>query len=100
METKKKYTVEEYEIAKKSVEEKIGFYIHLSCYLIVNGFLSFISLRNGGYFWPIFPIAGWGIGLIFHGLGVFGFFNSSAWKEKQIRKELEKQRRIRNGNDF
>lgn len=98
MEAQKNYTVEEYEIAKKAVEEKIGFYIHLSCYLIVNGFLSFLSLRNGGFFWPIFSIAGWGIGLIFHGLGVFGFFNSSTWKEKQIRKELEKQRKIRTNN--
>ncbi|MGB6083217.1 2TM domain-containing protein [Moheibacter sp.] len=97
MEPKHNYTTEEYQRAKKAVEEKIGFYIHLACYLIVNGYFAFLSLKDGGHFWAIYPMAGWGIGLAFHGLGVFGFFNNSAWKERQVQKELEKQRRIRDG---
>lgn len=97
MEPKYNYTTEEYQRAKKAVEEKIGFYIHLACYLIVNGYFTFLSLKNGGHFWAIYPLAGWGIGLAFHGLSVFGFFNNSGWKERQVQKELEKQRRIRNG---
>lgn len=95
MEPKKNYNEEEYEKAKKTVEEKLGFYVHLICYLIVNSFFVYLNLKKGGGFWAIYPIVGWGIGLVFHGLGVLGFFNNSSWKDRQIQKELERQRRIR-----
>src|SRR3954447_11981261 len=41
--------------------------IHLTFYLIVNALLIGIwAATGGGYFWPIWPILGWGIGLGCH----------------------------------
>ena len=96
MNTNENYTTEEYQNAKKTVEERLGFYIHLTCYVLVNSFFVFLNLKNGGYFWAIYPIAGWGIGLVFHGLSVFSFFNNNNWKQRQIHKEIEKQRKSNN----
>lgn len=93
MEPNKNYSTEEYQQAKKAVEERLGFYVHLTAYILVNAYFVFLSVRNGGYFWAIWPMAGWGIGLTFHGIGVFGFFNNNSWKNKQIQKELEKRRK-------
>lgn len=93
MEPNKNYSTEEYQQAKKAVEERLGFYVHLTAYILVNAYFVFLSVRNGGYFWAIWPMAGWGIGLAFHGIGVFGFFNNNSWKNRQIQKELEKRRK-------
>jgi len=90
------YTSREYREAKKRVNERIGFYVHLIVYLIVNSFFHILNFIQGEPYWAIFPAAGWGIGLFFHGVGVFGFFNNSTWKQKQIKKEIEKQRKHRN----
>lgn len=94
MEINQKFSTEEYQEAKKAVEERFGFYVHLTAYILVNSFFVFLSLKNGHYFWAIWPIAGWGIGLMFHGISVFGFFNNTGWKQRQIQKELEKRRKL------
>ena len=40
---------------------------HLLAYVLVNAFLLTIwALTGAGFFWPAFPLAGWGIGLVFH----------------------------------
>ena len=44
------------------------FKTHLTFYLLVNVFLIGIWAASGaGYFWPIWPMLGWGIGLAAHG---------------------------------
>src|SRR3954454_16536401 len=41
--------------------------IHLTTYLVVNLLLIGIwAASGGGYFWPIWPILGWGIGVGCH----------------------------------
>ena len=82
-----------YELAKKRVEEKRGFFIHLAIYIVVNIMLVLVwrFADGGGFPWFIFPLAGWGIGLLFHFLGVFVFggkLNGAA-----IEKEAERIRR-------
>jgi hypothetical protein len=63
-----------YELARKRVEARHGFYTHLAVYIVVNIMLFLIWFFTGRDFpWFIFPLGGWGIGLIFHGLGVFVF---------------------------
>lgn len=89
------YSASEIEEAKKHINERIGFYIHLFIYLLANLGFHLFNWYTGGFYWAIFPLLGWGIGLLFHGVQVFGFFTSSTWKEKQIVKEIEKQRRTR-----
>jgi len=69
------------------------FVHHLTSYLIVNGFLTFIYLWTspGGYFWPIWPMAGWGIGMAFHFMDTF--FVSEAKLERGARRLLKQRRR-------
>ena len=82
-----------YEQAKKRVEEKQGFYIHLTVYIIVNIMLVLIwAFADGGEFpWFVFPLGGWGIGLLLHYLFVFVFEGKSG--RAAIEKEAEKIRR-------
>jgi uncharacterized membrane protein len=83
---------EAYEKARKRVEAKIGFYIHLGVYVGVNILLVIINLLTSReYLWFKWPLMGWGIGVLFHGLGVFVFSRESAIKERMIRKEMEKE---------
>lgn len=96
MEINKKYTEEEYQQAKERVEEIQGFYWNLASYIVVNAFLTFLDLKKDGvYNWAFAPLIGWGIGLSFHAINVFGLFNSSDWKDRMIQKELEKSKRER-----
>jgi class 3 adenylate cyclase len=44
-----------------------GVRVHFTFYLVVNLMLiGFWAAAGGGYFWPIWPILGWGIGLGCH----------------------------------
>jgi len=81
-----------YRRAKKRVENKLGFYIHLAVYIAVNIFLIVINYSTSrGYLWFVWPLSGWGIGVIFHALAVFIFCGGSAIKEKMIEKEMKKE---------
>jgi hypothetical protein len=52
---------------------KRGFLIHLTVYVLVNILLAVIDLRtNPEKTWFYWPLACWGIGLIAHGLAVYG----------------------------
>ena len=84
-----------YEIARKRVEEKKGFYSHLAAYVIVNIGLILIwaFLAGGGFPWFLFPLLGWGIGLTFHFLGVFVLNKETGWERKEIEKEAERLRK-------
>ena len=82
-----------YELAKKRVEEKRGFFTHLTVYIIVNIMLVLIwKFASGeGFPWFIFPLGGWGIGIIIHSLNVFVFGGKS--DRVAIEKEAERIRR-------
>ena len=91
-----KLTEEEiYRRARKRVEDKKAFLTHLVVYIVVNGALVLIWLFTspGGYPWFIWPLFGWGIGLIFHFLGVFFFDRDTGWERAEVEKEAEKLRR-------
>jgi hypothetical protein len=83
-----------YQVARKRVEEKKGFYTHLASYIVVNVMLIVIwALTGHAYPWFVWPLAGWGIGIIFHFLSVFGFNKGTAWESKEIEKEAERLRK-------
>jgi len=83
-----------YERAQKRVDAKIRFFIHLVVFVLVNIGLIVINLRNSPeYLWFIWPLVGWGIGLFFHGMGVFVFAEKSAIRERMIEKEMNKDGR-------
>ncbi len=87
---------ESYEKAKKRVEAKIGFYIHLAVYVGVNIFLIIINLSvSPETHWFKWPLLGWGIGLFFHGLSIFVFSGRRLReaKERMIEEEMKKESR-------
>ena len=83
---------EAYLKAKKRVEARMGFYIHLTVYLLVNTFLTILNLTfSRDYIWVIWPMIGWGSGVIIHGLRTFVFTAESTWKERLIEKEMRER---------
>lgn len=55
-------------LAKERIEKKHEFHAHLLAYLLVNAmFVAIWAVTGAGFFWPVLPIMGWGIGLAFHG---------------------------------
>ncbi|AOY87721.1 hypothetical protein BKP64_05785 [Marinobacter salinus] len=85
---------ETYHKAKKRLQAKIGFYIHLAVYLGINTLLVVINLLTSSqYLWFKWPLIGWGIGVFFHALGVFVFSRGSAINEQMIQKEMKKEAR-------
>ena len=84
-----------YQEAKKRVEEIKGFYFHLISYIVVNAALVVINLLTSPeYLWFIWPIIGWGVGLLIHAFTVFGNVMGKAWEERKIKEILEKDKRI------
>lgn len=55
-------------LALKHLKDKRDLQAHLVAYVTVNLLLVGIwwVTMPGGFFWPIFPILGWGIGLAFN----------------------------------
>jgi hypothetical protein len=83
---------EKYKKAEKIVEAKLGFFRHLTAYLAVNAFLLIINLiTSPDSLWFQWPLLGWGIGLFFHGVGVFSHSKTSSFKKQMIEKEMKKQ---------
>jgi len=77
-----------HEAAVRRLEGKRDFRSHVAIYVIVNALLVVIWAATGsGYFWPIWPIAGWGIGLAFNAWAVY--FERPI-TEEEIRREMER----------
>jgi hypothetical protein len=91
-----KYQEEErYTNAKKRVEEIKGFYGNLVSYIVVNiGLMVLNLLTSPHHLWFFWPMFGWGIGLVFHGLKVFNYlpFFGKEWEEQKIREFMEKEK--------
>jgi 2TM domain-containing protein len=83
------------ELAIKRLREKAGFRIHLLAYLAVNLMLVlFWALNDAGRqadlwrsFWPIYPIAGWGVAVAIH---AYTLFWGGAPTEEEIQREMGK----------
>ena len=75
--------------ATKRLKKRRDFYGHILVFVLVNAFLTVIWLVTDphGFFWPIFPIAGWGIGVI---LNAWDVFRPEEFDEKRIEREMER----------
>jgi len=81
-----------YKEAKKRVEEKKSFRSHFIIYLCVNALLVIIwAVTGAGFPWFVFPLGGWGIGVLFHFLNIYVFSREADTGE--IEKEAEKIRK-------
>ena len=62
------------EAAINRLKAKRDFRTHLAVYVVVNTILVVIWAASGaGYFWPIWVMGGWGIGLAFNAFACFSF---------------------------
>jgi len=84
-----------YRRARKRAGAKLGFFVHLTVYIAVNLVLVFINYSTDrGYLWFPWPMMGWGIGLLFHGLGVLVFPKlMQQLVENELKKEQDKKGR-------
>lgn len=87
---------ERYQKAKQRVEKMKGFYTHLVIYLIFSAFFIFLNFRSGNFPWAIFPIVGWGLGIMGHATETFGWnpFFGRQWEERKIKEIMEKDRQL------
>jgi len=82
-----------YQNALRRVRRVKGFYAHLVSYILVNLLLFLINIMTSPdvlwFYWPLF---GWGIGIVMHGLFVFGFglWLGQEWEEKKIEEIMDK----------
>ncbi|WP_108870162.1 2TM domain-containing protein [Aquimarina aquimarini] len=80
-----------YKRAKDQVKKIKDFYGSLLSYCIVIPFLVFINYKTTGFDlpWFLFPMIGWGIGLIFHASDAFNFhILGKDWEKKKIQKYM------------
>ena len=78
------------EAAVTRLRKKRDFATHVLIYVLVNSFLVVIwAATSGDFFWPMFPIFGWGIGLAANAWDVYG---RKPISEAEIRQEMDRIR--------
>lgn len=71
-----------------------GFYSHAWSYLLVSLFLVILNaLTSPDRWWVFWPVAGWGIGVLAHGLSVFEVMDlwGDDWEKREIDKRLKRK---------
>jgi hypothetical protein len=77
-------------LAVERLRKKHEFYPHLLAYVLVNAlFVAIWAVSGTGFFWPVFPIAGWGIGIGFH---AWDTFSRPQLTEERIEREMRRLR--------
>lgn len=78
--------------AESRVDARLGFYSHALIYTAVIGLLWLINAAGSAEtWWAIWPTAGWGIGLLAHGLRVSlrpSWATGTSLRQRMIRAEL------------
>lgn len=78
------------ERAVRRLRKQRDFRVHLLIYVMVNTFLVVIwAMTGAGFFWPIFPLVGWGIGVVANAYDAYG---RDVPTEEQINHEMAKLR--------
>jgi 2TM domain len=76
--------------AKKRVDTKMGFYVHLTVFICVNLGLLALNAAQGGYRWSIWPLGGWAIGLAIHGIVTVLSLRGEGFRERMLAQEIER----------
>ena len=90
--------------AREIAGAKLGFYVHLAGYAIVNSLIFLGWWFSGALYvwifpWFVFPLLGWGAGILVHYICVFapysnlGYIESKSDQEYQKLKRREQERR-------
>jgi len=75
--------------AVRRLKKRREFHAHILVYALVNTTLVMVWFLTGehGFFWPIFPIAFWGIGVVMNGWDVY---HGDDFSEEAIQREMHK----------
>ncbi|HEU0031967.1 MAG TPA: 2TM domain-containing protein [Kofleriaceae bacterium] len=86
-------TEEELEkIAKRRVQARLGFGIHASMYVMVNaGLLLIWAFTGAGYPWFVWPMLGWGVGVLAHALALW-IGPDTPTEQRAVERELARMR--------
>ena len=78
--------------AIKRLKKRRDFHAHLVAYALINAFLVMIWVVTdfGGFFWPLFPLAGWGIAVV---LNAWDVYRNDDLDEQRIHHEMERLQR-------
>lgn len=83
-------TDSERENARKRIKRRRDLQGGAVAYVVINAFLVGVwAVTGGGYFWPGWVLAGWGVGMV---LGVWDYFRSPV-TERDIDEEIDRNRR-------
>lgn len=76
------------ERAVKRLKKRRDFYGHLLVYGLVNSFIVVIWVVTGadGLFWPVFPMVGWGIGVV---MNAWDVYRDDELDEVRIQNEMQ-----------
>ena len=78
------------EQAIERLKKKRDFRGHVFIYVAVNWVLVVIwAVTGAGFFWPIFPILGWGVGV---GANAWDVYGRKPLSEDEIRRETDRLR--------
>jgi len=67
---------------KRAGKARRGFSIHLAAYLAVNALLVGVNLATSPkYLWFVWPLLGWGVGLLAHAFATFALPKRSGLKQ-------------------
>lgn len=73
------------------LKKKHDLAAHALVYVLVNTFIVVIwAVTSSGFFWPIFPMAGWGIGLV---MNAWDVWRGDSVDEDAIDREIARLRR-------
>jgi hypothetical protein len=77
------------ELAIARLRRRRDFFMHATAYVVINLALSAVWLLTtpDGFYWPMFPLLGWGIGIIFHGIDTF---LPAAPAEEKVEREMRR----------
>jgi hypothetical protein len=77
------------QLALQQLKKKRDLQAHLLAYVLVNLLLNAVYLLTmpGGFYWPIIPLLGWGIGVAFH---IWDVYAPEGPREERIQREMDR----------
>jgi uncharacterized ion transporter superfamily protein YfcC len=74
--------------ALKRLKKRRDFAAHLVVYALVNTVIVVVwAVTSRGFFWPVFPMAIWGIGIV---MNAWDVWRGDEFTENQIAREVER----------
>lgn len=78
------------QLARRRANAKLGWYVHALAFVLVNALIFAMSrYAFGTRPWSVYPLLGWGLGLVLHGVSVFLLGTGSGLRERMVQRERE-----------